>query len=124
MLANILENEEFEVYKYVKEYTKKKPFISINEILPFLVQRLKKNPNITPYRIEVILKNLMKKSLILPKTKLVKDDILKLPKREKIYSYIISNPGVNLNQLIRAINVGSNEIIWHLNILEKFQFIR
>ena len=123
MLANILENEEFEVYKHVKEYTKKKPFISINEILPFLVQRLKKNPNITPYRIEVILKNLIKKRLILPKTKLVKDDILKLPKREKIYSYIISNPGVNLNQLIRALNVGSNEVIWHLNILEKFQFI-
>ena len=103
---------------------KRKKFVSIEEIADFLDYRLRNNSNINRTKIENILKHLIRKKYIIPGTKLTKDDILEVPLRAEIFKYIINNPGTNINEIMNNLNIGSNQILWHLKFLEKFQFIR
>jgi len=118
------ENVESVVLGLVKEYLSKKTFFSIREIIEFVNNRVKRNPNINRNRIELILKALIKKRVILPGTKLMKDNIVENPTRNKILGYIRKNPGININEIMKKQNIGSNQVLWHLSALEKFQFIR
>lgn len=120
----LLTDDEREIYNIIKEFLKKKSFITITEILDFLSYRLKFNPNVNRSKIEIILKNLIKKKYIFPSTKLVRDNILEVPLRKEIYQHIQRNPGININEIKRAFNIGSNQVLWHLKFLDKFQFIR
>jgi len=120
----LLTDDEREIYNLIKEFLKKKSFITITEILDFLSYRLKFNPTVNRSKIEIILKNLMKKKYIFPRTKLVRDNILEVPLRREIYQHIKRNPGININEIMRDLNIGSNQVLWHLKFLEKFQFIR
>ncbi len=119
-----LDKDEEEIYKLVKEFIKKKSFITITEILDFLNYRLGYNSNLNRNEIEIIIKNLIKKKYIFPRTKLVRDNILEVPLRREIYQHIKRNPGININEIMRALNIGSNQVLWHLKFLDKFQFIR
>jgi predicted transcriptional regulator len=53
----------------------------------------------------------------------MKNNIIENPKRNEIYNYIKKNPS-NINEIMRALNTGSNQALWHLSCLEKFQFVR
>lgn len=119
-----LDREEKAVYKVVKEYLKKRPFFSIPDIISYLIYYLRKNKNINRKKIEIILKTLIEKNLIIPGAKLVKENILDNPKRKEIYEYIYNNPGSNINNIMNRLQIGSNQVLWHLKFLEKFQFIR
>lgn len=121
---DLLTDDEREIYNLTKEFLKHKVFFSITDILDFLSYRLKYNPNVNRSKIEPILKNLIKKKYIFPGTQLVRDNILEVPLRREIYQHIKSNPGININEIMRALNIGSNQVLWHLKFLEKFQFIR
>ncbi len=119
-----LDREEAEVYNLVKEYLKKKPFFSIPDILGYLNYYLRKNLALNRNKIEIILKTLIEKNLVILGAKLVKENILENPKRKEIYEYICNNPGSNINDIMNALQIGSNQVLWHLKFLEKFQFIR
>ncbi|MFX1420554.1 MAG: hypothetical protein ACFE9N_16780 [Promethearchaeota archaeon] len=119
-----LDKEETQVYKLVKEYLKKKPFFSIPDIITYLIYNLRKNKNINRNRIENVLKTLIEKNLIIPGSKLVKENILENSKRREIFEYICSNPGCNINDVMKALQIGSNQALWHLKFLEIYQFIR
>lgn len=120
----LLTDDEREIYILIKEFLKKKSFITITEILDFLNYRLGYNSNLNRIKIEIIIKNLIKKKYIFPNTKLVRDNILEVPLRKEIYQHIKRNPGININEIKRAFNIGSNQVLWHLKFLDKFQFIR
>ncbi|MBA7514677.1 hypothetical protein ES705_06710 [subsurface metagenome] len=107
----------------IKEYLKKKPFFSIEDIVVFINNRVKSNPYLNKNSIELIIKNLIKKRILIPGTKLMKNNIIEQPIRNEIYNYIKKNPS-NINQIMRAINIGSNQALWHLSCLEKFRFTR
>lgn len=124
MKENHLDKDEAEVYKFVKEYLKKKPFFSIPDIINYLSHYLRKNKNINRNKIEIILKTLIEKNLIIPGAKLVKENILENSKRKEIYEYISNNPATNINDVMNVLQIGSNQVLWHLKFLEKFQFIR
>ncbi len=49
------------VFDLIKEYLKKKPFFSIEDIVLFISNRVKLNPNINKNSIEKIIKKLIKK---------------------------------------------------------------
>jgi len=107
----------------IREYLKKKPFFSIEDIVEYVNLRTRLNPNINRNKIEVILKSLIKKRIIVPGTKLMKNNIIEHPIRNEIFNYIKKYPS-NINEIMRAINIGSNQALWHLSCLEKFRFTR
>jgi len=107
----------------IKEYLKKKPFFSIEDIVVFIANRVRSNPNLNRNSIELIIKNLIKKRILIPGTKLMKNNIIEHPIRNEIYNYIRKNPS-NINDIMKAINVGANQALWHISCLEKFRFTR
>ena len=118
-----LDNAKSVVLELVKEYLTKKTFFSIREIISYINNRVRYNPNLNENRIELILKDLIKKRVIIPGTRLMKNNIIEHPKRNEIYNYIKKNPS-NINEIMRALNMGSNQALWHLSCLEKFLFVR
>ena len=111
------------VFDLIKEYLKKKPFFSIEDIVLFINNRVKLNPNINKNSIEKIIKKLIKKKILIPGTKLMKNNIIEHPVRNEIFNLIEQTPS-NINEIMKAINIGSNQALWHLSCLEKFQFVR
>jgi len=111
------------VCNLIKEYLKKKPFFSIEDIVVFINNRVRTNPNLNKNSIEIIIKNLIKRRILIPGTKLMKNNIIEHPIRNEIYNYIRKNPS-NVNNIMKAINIGSNQALWHLSCLEKFRFTR
>ncbi len=107
----------------IGEYLKKKPFFSIEDIVVFINNRSKSNPYLNKNSIELIIKNLIKKRILIPGTKLMKNNIIEHPIRNEIYNFIKKNPS-NINEIMKAINIGSNQTLWHLSCLEKFRFTR
>ena len=107
------DNAELVVLGVVREYLSKKPFFSMKDIIEFVNNRVKKNPDINRNRIEIIIKSLIKKRVIIAGTKLMKKDIIKNPTRNDIYKYIQQNPGRNINEIMKAQNLGSNLALWH-----------
>ena len=89
----------------------------------FINNRVRANPNLNKNSIELIIKNLIKKRILIPGTKLMKNNIIEHPIRNEIYNYIRKNPS-NVNDIMKAINIGSNQALWHLSCLEKFRFTR
>ena len=124
MNDNPLDREEAKVYNLVKEYLKKKPFFSILDIMSYLNYYLRKSETINKKKIEEILNTLIEKNLIIPGAKLVKENIFENPRRKEIYEYICDNPGCNINDIMNILQIGSNQVLWHLKFLTKFQFIR
>ena len=121
---NASDNAEYVVLGIVREYLSKKPFFSISDIVEFVNNRAKKNPNINRNSIEIIIKSLIKKRVIIPGNKLMKKDIIENPTRNEIFKYIGQNSGKNINEIMKKHKLGSNLALWHLSALEKFQFIR
>ena len=115
-------HSESTVLKIVKEYLEKKTFFSIIDMIEYISYRVKKT-DLNRNKIEQIIKNLIKKRIIIPGTKLMKNNIIENPKRNEIYNFIKKNPS-NINEIMKALNTGSNQALWHLSCLEKFQFVR
>jgi len=118
-----LYNLESIFFFLVKEYLTKKTFFSIIDIIEFVSNRVRLNPNLNRNKIELIIKSLIKKRIIIPGTKLMKNNIIENPKRNEIYNYIKKSPS-NINEIMRALKIGSNQALWHLSCLEKFEFVR
>ncbi|MFX1487839.1 MAG: hypothetical protein ACFFBI_01735 [Promethearchaeota archaeon] len=118
-----LENIESVVFQLVEEFLKKKTFFSINDVIEFVNNRVRRNPNINRNKIELIIKSLIKKRVIIPGTRLMKNNIIENPLRNKIFNFINKNPS-NINEIMREMKIGSNQALWHLSCLEKFRFIR
>ncbi|MHA2392046.1 MAG: hypothetical protein ACXAEX_08745 [Promethearchaeota archaeon] len=116
-------NSESVVLGLVKEYLTKKTFFSINDIIEFVSNRVRLNPEINRNKIELIIKSLIKKQIIIPGTRLMKNNIIENPTRNEIFNFINSKPS-NINEIMRALKIGSNQALWHLSCLEKFRFVR
>ncbi|MFX0009153.1 MAG: hypothetical protein ACFE9R_02455, partial [Candidatus Hermodarchaeota archaeon] len=107
----------------IEEYLKKKPFFSIEDIVVFINNRVRANPDLNRNSIEIIIKKLIKKRILIPGTRLMKNNIIEHPIRNEIYNYIRKTPS-NVNEIMKAINIGGNQALWHLSCLEKFRFTR
>lgn len=55
---------------------------------------------------------------------LMKDNILKLEKRQEIYEYILKNPGLHLREISRNIDISFGGLRHHLNYLKKYELIK
>jgi len=85
---------------------------------------LKPNPNFNHDKPKKFIKILQGSNSITLGSGLVRKEILQIPLRKGIYDLIRKNPGININEMERSLNIGSNQVLWHLNSLEKFQLIK
>lgn len=123
MSFNVMQHEEL-VYNTLLEYLNKNRSMNLTEVVPFLSSRLSKaSVNINNEGIVKILKNLIKKRLVVEGSMLVKEEILDIPKRKKIYDYIMDNPGVYFNTIKKKLKLSSHLVLWHLNMLTEFGYI-
>ncbi|MBD3342739.1 MAG: hypothetical protein GF353_26820 [Candidatus Lokiarchaeota archaeon] len=124
MSKKLLNKEELEIFEITKEYLQKQPISRIVELVRFIDNRLKFNPNFNRNKVEKIVKSLIKKNIILIGTTLTKDDILSVQTRKIIFEHVKQNPGININEIKNEFNLGSNQVLWHLKMLEDFQYIK
>ncbi|MFX0075005.1 MAG: hypothetical protein ACFE96_06150 [Candidatus Hermodarchaeota archaeon] len=45
-------------------------------------------------------------------------------KRKRIFEYIVDHPGTYFNRIVTELNYSNHVVVWHLNMLIKFDFIR
>ncbi len=109
----------------VGEYLNKNRYFDMSEILPFIISRFRMaSVDINIRRIEEILRSLVKKKHIVEGSKLISSDILINSKRKHIYDYILENPGIYFNRLLTELHISNHVVVWHLNVLLKFNFIK
>ena len=125
MLAEInLENEKL-VIEVIQEYLDKNRYFNSEKIIPFINSRFAKaSVNLNEDGIKAILNSLVKKNLIVERSKLIKDEVLTNSNREDIYDFIKKNPGVYFNKIVNELHLSIPVVEWHLDILLKFNFIR
>ena len=112
------------VLNVVQEYLDKNRQFNIEKILPFINSRFRMAKiNINTNGIEINLKSLVKKNLIIEGSKLSKADVLLNSKREGIYRFVHYNPGTYFNRILNELHLSNHVVVWHLNILLKFGFI-
>ncbi|MFX0189024.1 MAG: hypothetical protein ACFE8A_14960 [Candidatus Hodarchaeota archaeon] len=123
-ISNIVELEEV-VYNAIQDYLNNNKAFNMNKIVPYLHNIFKNiSININKIGIQKIIANLVKKKKIVVGSKLTKKDILLIPKRKKIYDYIRKNPGTYFFRILNELGLSNNVVVWHLSLLEKFDFIR
>ncbi|MCP4763793.1 MAG: winged helix-turn-helix transcriptional regulator [archaeon] len=52
------------------------------------------------------------------------NNIFKTKIRRNIFNLIRKNPGINFNELEKKLKLGSNQALWHLNLLEQSKIIK
>lgn len=112
------------VYQIVQEYLNQNRYMQLNDVVPYVKAKLaKKKFNINETGIIAILSSFIKRNIVVEGSKLLKEDILTVPKRNLIYNYIMENPGVYYYDIVKKLNLSSHVVRWHLNILHLFNFI-
>ena len=51
------------------------------------------------------------------------EEVLENENRSKIIDLILENPGIHLNELLRETELSPGNLVWHLDILEKYEII-
>lgn len=124
MLINLDEQEQI-IIDIVKEYLKSNRCFKFKKILPFIKSRFKRSSiNINNQGIELLLKSLLKKKIFVEGSKLNRDEVFLVPKRKRIYDYIVKNSGAYHQQIMDDLKIRSHVVVWHLKILLKFNFIK
>ena len=97
----------------------------MKKVLSLIHSRLKlMDININQNGIENILKTLIKKNCIIEGSSISKNNILNNDKRKDIYEHILDYPGSFFNEIKRNLNICTQVLIWHINMLVKFKLIK
>jgi predicted transcriptional regulator len=124
-MAIKLTNKEKIVLNVVQEYLDKNRQFNMKKIQPFINSRFRMaSIDISNYGIETILRSLVQKDLLVEGSKLTHEDILFNLKRADIYNFIRKYPGVYFNKIIKELKLSNHIVVWHLNMLLKFNFIK
>ncbi len=124
MTETLLKYEE-KVFEITTEYLNKNRYFNLENIIPFINVRLKEySINLNYNGIREILKSLIKKKLILERSKLTKNEILNNTNRQIIYDFISNNPGVYFNRIAGELNLSNYILAWHIKMLMNFDFIK
>ncbi|MFX0100243.1 MAG: winged helix-turn-helix transcriptional regulator [Candidatus Hodarchaeota archaeon] len=68
--------------------------------------------------------DLIRKKVLFPGKAVSRDNLLKNQKRNEILNLIIEEPGIYFAKIRKELGLDSNTLLWHLKMLEKFDFIR
>ena len=121
---NILKYEDL-VFALLQEYFQQKKHFDMEKIIPFLTGRLtRRKIDFNREGIKKILISLLRQNLIVEGISLTKNDILMNENRKDIHNFIKTHPGAYLNRIVSKLKMPNHVVIWHLNILIEFQYIR
>ncbi len=123
MQENILRYED-DVLSIVQDYLNQNRFFILEDIIPFIQVRIKTTTNLNQTGIRKILNSLIKKRMIVERSKFTKEDVLDNENRSIIYTYIKDHPGAYFNQISKKLNLSNYILAWHLKILSQFEYIR
>jgi predicted transcriptional regulator len=124
MTEQLVENEKL-VLGIIRNYLNMNRSLDPESIIPFIQSRLRESSvHLTYYAIELIIKSLLNQKLIVKASKLTHDDILTNEKRKLILNYIRENPGTHFNKIITELKISNHVVVWHLNMLLKFNFLK
>lgn len=113
------------VLEIIQKYLDKNRVLDIDKMVPYIQSRLReKSINLTTYGIQLILKSLQEKKMIVRASKMTQDDVLKNEKRRKIHNFIQNYPGTHFNRIVSKLKISNHVVVWHLSILLKFEFIK
>ena len=118
-------NYENDVYVEIVNYLNGNRTLLLDELIPYLNSRFSRSS--MPLNKEGIIKivnSLIQQNIIVEGSKLTREEILLNEKRNKIYNYIVNNPGVYYYNIMKSLSISSHVVIWHLNILQELNYIR
>lgn len=129
---NILNIMPVEITEYenliltlVQDYLNQNKYFNMRKVISFINAKLRTYSVDLNYRaIEEILRSLTKKKLIDEGTRFTRLDVLNNQKRKQIYNFILKNPGVYFNTIVRSLKLNKPVIVWHINMLSRFDFIK
>ena len=67
---------------------------------------------------------LIKRKVLFPGKATTRDDVLANENRKAIFDAIQKDPGIHFSLLRERVDLDSNTLLWHIRMLEKFDFIR
>ena len=118
------QNYENDVYIEIVNYLNSNRTLKLDEIIPYLNARFSRSSiPLNREGITKIVKSFVQRNIIVEGSKLTREEILLNFKRSKIYDYIVKNPGVYYYNIMKTLNISSHVVIWHLNILQEFNYI-
>jgi len=107
-----------DILKIAEDMSSKKP-LNIDTLYKMAVKKLN-------YPSDVINKtiyDLLLKKIIIPEKKLVRTQVLKNEKRQRIFDHIRESPGSHLREIRDKLNLNPHVAQAHLKILESFNFL-
>ena len=117
--------DETKVYNIIVDYLKDKRELRLDSVIPHLKNKLRNSHfDINNEIIINVLRSLIQQKLIVEGSRLVRYDLLNIPKRREIYRFIVNNPGVYHYEIIKQLDISSNAVIWHLKVLKIFKLIK
>jgi predicted transcriptional regulator len=119
-----LNTNEQQVLQLITDYLQANSTFSIEGILPYLYERISNSSSLTKRDVVLALYSLVEKRYVIKGYKITKDKVLTNETRNKIYDFIVKHPGTFTRQIRDELKIGSNEFVWHSEILINFQFIR
>ena len=123
MKIQLSENERM-VYDVVREYLDNNRIFEFEKVSNFIQARFRlASININNEGIEKHLTTLVEKKILVPNSKLTRDMVFYNQNRNSIYNFIKKNPGVYLSKIMSELGLSINTIVWHITILENFNFI-
>ena len=120
-----LTEDEIKVFDFIQEFLDNNRVFNKEKVTSYIKSRYhKSNGKLNCNGIEVVIKSLLKKKIIVEGSKLTRKTILQNSNRKEIYNAIKENPGIYPNKLVKKLHLSSYLVNWHLNMLLKFNLIR
>ena len=111
------------VINIAKEIVEENKIIKMEKLFNIAKKRL----GIHNQKLNYILKYLLDNKILIEGSKIIKSEALSNENRAAIFKFIKKYPGVNFsalkNNVLPDSNIGTGQIIWHLEILENFKYI-
>ncbi len=111
----------------IKDFLNQNRVFNAKAIIPFILNGLKSfkfDTSLNESGIQKVLWRLIRDHYVVPGSKLTKENLLKNATRNEIFKIIDKYPGTYLREIMEKLKLGSQEALWHLNLLIKFNLVR
>ena len=128
-VSNYLDFQKTDQWKIQAVINIAKEIAEQNKIVKMekLFNTSKKRLGINSQKLKFILKYLFDNKILIEDSKIIKSEALSNENRAEIFKFIKKYPGVNFsalkNNVLPESNLGTGQIIWHLEILMNFRYI-
>lgn len=116
---------ENEIFLIIESYLKLNKIIEVDKLIPYISSILVNRGSLLNQQgIREIVKKFINNKIIFEGSRLIHSKVLENEKRKKIYDCIKANPGIYHYQIIKNVNIPNHIVIWHLDVLLKFEYIK